>query len=82
MGFLLVGDGEILAGEFLVSTADRIGNLLVLRLLEGGLVLLRPCFEDVLLEEVNGWLNHGKVSKTKQRSGEDKIMHLTFVESI
>ena len=51
--YLFVGHGKLLARVALVLAADKIRNLLVLGLLDGALIVLRPLAEHVLLHPVD-----------------------------
>ena len=50
---LFVRNGEVLASLALVLATDEVGNLLVLGLLDGALVVLLALAEEVLLDVVD-----------------------------
>jgi hypothetical protein len=50
---LLVLDGDVGAGGGLPLLADEVGDLLVLGLLDGGLVVLRALTHESLLDKVD-----------------------------
>lgn len=52
---LLVRDRELLAGCALVLLTDKVGDGLILGLLNGALVVLRTLSQDVLLDVVDSW---------------------------
>jgi len=49
---LFIFDGEVTAGRALIAPADRITDLLILRLLHGRLVVLRASAHEALLDEI------------------------------
>lgn len=55
---LLVRDGDFGSGGALVLPTDKVGNLLVLGLLDGALVALVALSEELLLHKVDGWWVH------------------------
>jgi hypothetical protein len=53
---LFVRNGEVAASVALVLATNEVGDLLVLGLLDGALVVLRALAEELLLDEVDAWI--------------------------